>query len=67
MVPIVNLSFPPNYIIVLHRLARLGLADRYVPRMSVCQFDMEERSKLMEKWPDFDNVSRVTLLYRRDK
>ena len=55
----------PLAIIVLHKLARLGMADRYAPGSKrFLQFDAEKHQVVFNKWDQLKQAERVTIIYR---
>ncbi len=53
----------PLFIVVLHRLARLGRGTRYAPyTRRFVQFDIDPI--IASKWVELKDVDRVTLIYK---
>ena len=53
----------PIYMVILHRLARQGHADRYSQTKRFLQFDADRHSLIFNKWMGLANAERVTIIY----
>lgn len=70
MISEVSIAQIPPYVVVIHRLVRLGKATFYSPSKRFIQVDFkthEGARKLQDTWVNLADVDTFTIIYRERK